>query len=153
MCNAAGAPAGRYAHELADRLITDFPPTPPLDTAKVDAAAFAKLAGVYRNQRTHSALVLGADPPSRLRALADGWYWNPGGTRWQFQLGPGGTPTALRMAQPDGDTVVYAYAAAARWTPTAQQLQEYAGTYRSDELDVGYDMQVANDTLIPCVPA
>jgi hypothetical protein len=147
MCNAAGAPAGRYAHELADRLITDFPPAPPLDTTRVDAAQFARLAGIYRNQRTHAALVLGADPPARLRGLPGGWYWNPGGTLWHFDLGPGGAPVALRMAQPDGDTVLYDYAAAARWNPTAQQLQEYAGTYRSDEVNAAYSLRVANDTL------
>jgi CubicO group peptidase (beta-lactamase class C family) len=146
MCNAAGAPAGRYAHELADRLITDFPPAPALDTTSVDPAQFAKVAGVYRNQRTRMALVIG-DPQPRMRALPGGEYWFPNGTRWHFDLGPGGTPTLLREAQPDGDTVLYGYAAIRPWAPSAQQLQEFVGSYRSDELNITYGMQVVNDTL------
>ncbi len=146
MCNAAGAPAGNYAHQLADRLISDFPPSPALDTTKVDSAAFARYAGLYRNQRTHSALGLATVPP-RMRALPDGWFWMPNGTRWHFDLGPSGTPAGLRVAQPDGDTVLYAYAAAKPWAPTAQELQFFAGSYRSDELGVTYTLRVANDTL------
>jgi CubicO group peptidase (beta-lactamase class C family) len=147
MCNAAGAAAGRYTHELADRLIADFPAAPALDTARVDPAQFAKLAGVYRNQRFHTALILAAEPPPRMRALPDGWYWMPGGGRWHFDLGPAGSPATLRMAQADGDTVLYTYAAAARWNPTAAQLQEYAGDYRSDEVGTTYRLRVESDTL------
>ena len=147
MCNSAGAPAGRYAHELADRLITDFPPARPLDTTAVSPAAFARFAGVYRNERTHAALEIAAQPPPRLRALPNGWYWNPNGVRWHFDPGPGGSPATLRVAQPDGDTVQYGYAAARRWTPTAEQLQEFVGRYRSEELGATYDVRVLGDTL------
>jgi len=147
MCNAAGAPAGRYAHELADRLITDFPPAPALDTTRVDSAQFAKLAGVYRNERSHVALALDAQPPARLRALPDGWYWNPGNLRWHFDPGPTGAPVALRAALPDGDTVRYVYAAAARWNPTPAQLQEFVGSYRSEELGTTYAIRLEGDSL------
>ena len=42
----------------------------------------------------------------------------------------------------------YAYAAARAWTPTAEQLQEFVGRYRSDELGITYDVRAAGDTLI-----
>ena len=147
MCNAAGAPAGRYAHELADRVITDFPPAPPLDTTAVNPAAFARLAGVYRNERTHAALEITAQPPQRLRALPGDWYWNPNGVLWHFDLGPGGAPAILHEAQPDGDTIQYIYAAARPWTPTVEQLRAFVGRYRSDELGTTYDVRAVGDTL------
>ena len=147
MCNAAGAPASRYAHQLADRLITDFPPPPPLDTTAVDTAQFARFAGMYRNERTHAAQDIEPKPPPRLRALPGGWYWSPNGTRWHFELGPAGAPTRLRMALADGDAVSYVYAGPRLWTPTAQDLQAFAGRYTSDELGRTFDVRAVGDTL------
>jgi CubicO group peptidase (beta-lactamase class C family) len=147
LCNAAGTPAGRYAHQLADRLITDFPPAPPLDTTKVDAAQFARFIGMYRNERTHEPLHIEAATETRLRALPDDWYWYPNGSRWHFDLEAKGTPSTLRIAQSDGDTVRYAYAGLVPWRPTAQQLQTFVGRYYSGELSTAYEVRVAQDTL------
>lgn len=149
MCNIGGAPANRYAHELADRLITDFPPAPALDTTAVDAAQFARYNGVYRNERTHQPFDIPG--PRRvmqgLRALPNGWYWRPNGSTWHFDVGANGVPTELRMALSDGDTVHYAYEGAAPWSPTPKDLAAFVGHYRSDELEVTYDVAVKHDTL------
>jgi CubicO group peptidase (beta-lactamase class C family) len=148
MCNAANAPAASHAHQLADRLITDFPAAPTLDTTRVDSAAFARYAGVYRNERTHVSQQLGVADRSRLRALPDGWYGLASGARWHFDLGPAGTPTRLRIAQPDGDTLVLAYVAPKPWTPTPQDLAAFVGRYRSDEVGTTFDVRVERDTLV-----
>jgi CubicO group peptidase (beta-lactamase class C family) len=147
MCNSANASPATYAHRLADRLIADFPPAAPLDTTPVDPGAFARYAGVYRNDRTHAPLEVRADEGRRLRALPGEWYWLPNGLRWHFDMGPGGKPAALRVAQADGDTVRYTYVAGQPWRPSTPDLQAFAGSYRSEELGVTYAVALAGDTL------
>lgn len=147
LCNAATADPAAYVHQLADRLIGDFPAAPPLDTAVVDPATWARYVGVYRNARTHAALEVTGETAARVRALPDGSFWSQGGARWRFELGAGGRPLALHVAQPDGDTVVYRYAAPARWAPTARELEAFVGSYRSEELGVTYRVSLAGDTL------
>jgi len=147
LCNSTRGDAGAYAHRLADRLIPDFPPPPALDTARVDSASFARWAGVYRNDRYGAPLVVDARTAARLRVLPGGWYWGPNGTRWLFETGADGKPAGLRLAQPDGDTVHFSYAADRPWTPTHEQLQAFEGTYRSDEVGTTYVLKVAGDTL------
>lgn len=147
LCNASSASATAYAHQLADRLVADFPPRPAADGSPVDSAALARYAGVYRNQRNHASLQVGVDAGPRFRALPDGSYALPSGARWRFEVGPNGTPTRLVIVQPDGDTVPHAFASRERWRPMAQDLQAFVGSYRSDELGVTYQAKVAADTL------
>jgi CubicO group peptidase (beta-lactamase class C family) len=147
LCNSTRGSAGTYAHRLADRLIADFPPSPGLDTARVDSAAFVRWTGVYRNDRFGAPLVVDARTGARLRALPGGWFWNSNGTRWLFEAAPDGKPTGLRVAQADGDTVHFSYAAERPWTPTREQLQAFEGTYRSDEVGAPYVLKIVGDTL------
>jgi CubicO group peptidase (beta-lactamase class C family) len=148
MCNAANAPADSYAHQLADRAITDFPPPAALDTTRVDSAAFARYAGIYRNERAHGSLQVGVDASSRFRALPNGWFWHTSGARWHFDPGPSGNPARLWIAQGDGDTVAYAYAAPKPWTPTTQDLAAFVGRYRSDEVGTTFEVRLERDTLV-----
>jgi CubicO group peptidase (beta-lactamase class C family) len=148
MCNAANAGAGSYAHVLADRLIEDFPRPAPLDTAAVDASQFARYFGVYRNDRTHAPQGVDSSTVRRLRALPDGWFWSRGGARWHFELSPEGTPTALRIAQSDGDTLRFTFMVAERWSPSIEQLRDFEGTYHSDEVDVSYGVRLRGDSLV-----
>jgi CubicO group peptidase (beta-lactamase class C family) len=147
LCNSTRGDAEAYAHRLADRLIRDFPPSPALDTARVDSAAFARYAGVYRNDRFGAPLVIGAGTFTRLRALPDGWFWQANGSRWHIDAGAGGTPVAVRMAQPDGDTLRFSHVSDRPWTPTREELQAFEGTYRSDEVGATYALKIVGDTL------
>jgi CubicO group peptidase (beta-lactamase class C family) len=153
LCNAAGANASALAHSLADALITDFPAAPTLDTTAVDTAGFARYLGVYRSERTHAPFVVTAATAARLRALPDGRFWGPGGTRVHVDHGVNGRPARLRIAEPDGDTLAFTFVAERVWAPTPPQLAEFVGTYRSDELGVTYDVKLTNDTLILAVRA
>jgi CubicO group peptidase (beta-lactamase class C family) len=147
LCNSTRGAASTYAHRLADRLITDFPPAPALDTSRVDSARIARYLGVYRNDRTGEPLVVDAQTFSRLRALPDGWFWQTNGSRGFVDLGADGKPVAIRVAQPDGDTVRFSYVRDKPWTPTPEQLRAFVGAYRSDEVGATYEATVAGDSL------
>lgn len=147
LCNSSSGAAGSYAHQLADRLIHDFPPPAALDTIRMDSAAFARYHGIYRNTRTHQSLEVAPGAAERFRALPDGWFWFGNNSRWRFDVGPAGTPTGLRIAQPDGDTVAYTYAAEKFWSPTPGELRAFEGAYPSEELGVTYQVKVVGDSL------
>lgn len=147
LCNSSSANPASYVRLLVDRLIERFPPEPPLDTMPIDRTQWARYAGIYRSDRTHAPLEVRSEPPERARALPGGWYWMPNESRWSFQLGPEGRPTALEVVQSDGDTVTYRYASDRPWAPTAGELVSYAGSYRSEEIGVTYDARLVGDTL------
>jgi len=147
MCNVAQGNAGAYAHAMADAFITDFPPEPALDTSAVDVAQLDRYTGVYRSDRTHQALTVSPEMLASLRALPGGWFWMRGNRHVHFDLEPDGTPSGLRIAGFDNDTVGYAFAATEPWAPTPQQLASFEGRYRSDELGVTYEVKIRNDTL------
>lgn len=147
LCNAANANAASYAHTLADALITDFPPAVAPDTTAVDSTAFARGAGVYRNDRWSAALVVTPTLAGRFRALPNGWLWTASGATWHIEHGAVGKPAALRIAQSDGDTLTFAFRTDRVWQPTARDLAALEGRYRSDELDVTYQVQALGDTL------
>jgi CubicO group peptidase (beta-lactamase class C family) len=147
LCNSSSGAAGNYTHQLADRLIRDFPPPPALDTTRADSAALAAYLGIYRNTRTHGSLEVTPGSAARFRALPNGWFWLGNNTRWHFETGPGGRPAGIRIAQPDGDTVAYQYVAQRFWTPTPEQLRAFEGAYPSDEIGVTYQVKVVGDSL------
>jgi CubicO group peptidase (beta-lactamase class C family) len=147
LCNSTAANPVAGTRALADRLITDFPPPPALDTTAVDSATLARYAGVYRGERFNAMLELTPAMGREIRALPDGWLWSPGGARWHVDLGPAGRPTALRIAQPDGDTVRFSYVADKTWTPAPADLAAFAGRYRSDEVGATYVLEVKGDSL------
>jgi CubicO group peptidase (beta-lactamase class C family) len=147
LCNSSAGAATAYAHQLADRLITDFPRPAPVDTTRVDATEFAKYAGFYRNDRTHAAFEVSAVPGPLLRAMPGGWYRQANDQRLRFEMGANGKPVSVSLTQGDGDTVRYPYVTDKAWQPTAQELKAFEGSYRSDEVGATYQVRVAGDTL------
>jgi len=147
MCNATNASASSYVRDLADRLIDDFPSPQPLDTVAVDATEFARYHGVYRSDRTRAPLVINQATVQRLRTLPSGWIWSRGGALWHFDLGPDGKPSALRIAQSDGDTLRYSFVAERPWAPSVTELRAFEGRYHSDEVDATYEIRLRGDSL------
>jgi CubicO group peptidase (beta-lactamase class C family) len=145
LCNSSQGAAGAYAHQIADKLITDFPAHATLQGGSVDSAAFAKYQGLYRNTRTNAAVGVVPSNSSRFRALPDGSYML-GNTRWVFSQAPNGTRQLLWIS-PDGDTVTHVYASDKPWSPTRKQLEDFVGDYRSDELGVTYHVKLDRDSL------
>jgi len=147
LCNSSAGAATQYTHQLADRLITDFPRPPQLDTARVDPASFAKYVGLYRNDRTHGVSELTTAAAITFRAMPGGWFRLGNDARWMFEMGGNGRPAGIRVAQPDGDTVHFTWMADKAWHPTVTELQAFEGAYRSDEVGATYRVRVAGDTL------
>jgi len=146
LCNAAPANATAHAFAIADRLITDFPPAPVLDTTAVNPAELAPFAGVYRNTRWHDALIVDRDDLARLRRLPDGTFWSPQGVT-VFATAPDGAPRRLGVLQANGDTLQHDYVGPAPWTPTARDLAAFAGRYRNDEVNAVWEVTAVGDTL------
>src|SRR6185503_5562945 len=147
LCNAAGAPATLHAHQIADRLITDFPQAQRLDTTRVDVASLSPYYGIYRNDRTHTVVEVNAASVDRMRALPDNEYWMTNGARWRVDRSPAGKPAGFVFVQSDGDTVHYSYVADRFWTPSPLQLREFEGAYRSDEVGSTIQVRVVGDSL------
>jgi CubicO group peptidase (beta-lactamase class C family) len=161
LCNASGAGATGYAHQLVDSLTTGFAATTPPDTVQLDSAKVARLAGVYRSLRTHDPLLFGiADAGGRgrggrggrggapgLRELRGGGYLL-GNNHVLFDVGANGKPRGLRVVGNDADTAAYAFVSKAPWTPAAAELTDFAGRYRSDEVGATYTVLVENGQLV-----
>ncbi|MGH7679741.1 MAG: serine hydrolase domain-containing protein [Gemmatimonadaceae bacterium] len=146
LCNSAQGAAGTYAHQLADRLITDFPTQPALQGAAADRASVAKLYGIYRNDRTRSTIEMDDAVAPRVRSLPDGSYLIAA-QRWVFDVGSDGTPRRASAISSDGDTVSYTHVGRTRWTPSRQQLMAFEGEYRSDEVGATYRIALEGDSL------
>ncbi len=153
MCNAAGAGATGYTHALVDVLVPGLPGAPAPNTVAVDAAANARLRGIYRDTRTNTTMRLDTVRGQLqrvggavLRPLRDGSY-QMGATRVRFTRSSDGRPESMRQPTADGDTVVFAYVAESVWVPTAAELASLAGRYRSDEIGATYTVAVANGKL------
>ena len=147
LCNSASAAPDGYVHQLADRMIGDFPVAVTTDTARVDSAALSRFFGIYRNTRTHQTNVINTESMPRLRASSGGWYVTPTGSRWRFETRGDSTPARLTVAQASGDTIQYTFMTRVAWMPTAQQLRELEGTYRSEELGATFRVQARGDSL------
>ena len=145
LCNAPSNP-GASLRQIADRLITDFPAPPRLDTTRVDPAVFAKYMGFYKHSRTSSLFAVDASDARTARAFPDGSFL-VGTQRWRFELDSNGRPRLLAISTADGDNVLYTFVGTELWKPTVAQLREFEGRYRSDEIGATYAVRLQGDSL------
>ncbi|MCY3698877.1 MAG: serine hydrolase [Gemmatimonadetes bacterium] len=160
MCNVAEANPGGLARQVADLYLADaLTGEPRADAAggDVDPADVAAFAGGYRDTRTGQYLELTADGSSLL-----------------MSGGPGGPPLAAssetRFASAAGISIAFERPASAGdrpaglmdmpaadgvriepvgpFEPTAPDLAEYVGAYRSDEAEVTYWFEVEDGRLV-----
>jgi hypothetical protein len=85
-----------------------------------------------------------------VRALAGGG-WMIGNNRALVDDAGGagsGTVKGFRLLAADNDTVPYTLAATETWTPSAPQLAQFAGRYRSDEVATTWTVRVEGDHLV-----
>jgi CubicO group peptidase (beta-lactamase class C family) len=148
LCNSAQGAAGAYTHQLADRLIAEFPAVATLQGEGINAASLSRHLGVYRSTRTHAPLEVTDATASRVRRQPDGALVFANGTAWRFDTKTGSdTARRLHVISADGDTVTYRYAGAKAWTPGRQELAAFEGIYRSTELGITYHVKLDGDTL------
>jgi hypothetical protein len=153
MCNVAGAGATGLTHALVDAMVPGLPRAAVPDTVRTDAAAIARLAGIYRDTRTNTVMVLDTvrgrlrrDGNTAFLPLRDGSY-QLGGTRVRFTTTASGQPVSLHVPTSDGDTVVHTFMAAERWRPSAAELASIAGRYRNDEIGVTFTVGTAGSAV------
>lgn len=157
ICNASSANAGGLLHQVADlylkgALADEGPPVVP-GAVRLPPARLAALAGPYRDTRT-GALV-------QLMATQDGLRL--GGTQLvpvgetRFESGTGtvlrlestpfaeGRPAAF-LDSPGADNVRLEPVPA--FEPTASELAQYEGTYRSDEAEATFTVEVGEEMTL-----
>ena len=152
LCNAGSADAGGYANRIAIRLL-DLPASEPAPgpVVAIDAKELERLAGSYRDSTGDQSVtfrvandgltVSNSGPPLLLAHLGRGRFWHAvagefrferKGERWEvvqyadawrhYRLEPPGEPAALALA-------------------------DYAGEYRSPELEVTYRIEAQGGNL------
>lgn len=152
-CNAAYANPTALLHQVVD-LVLVKPRLSQLvyDAVPPPANEVAKWAGMYRDPHTDETITLSMANGS-LGARVDGrggGVWTP--LRADHFRAPIGDVTmtgeagsrALRLIRPDKDTIRYEEVSPA----TSPHLEDYVGSYTSDELDVVLTLTVKDGRLV-----
>jgi hypothetical protein len=149
LCNAASANPTQLAHRVADLYLGDAVDVDVTaePTIELSREAIAARAGAYRNTRTQALVRVTAGseglrfrnafllPVSESRFAADN------GVSLDFQDSPGGDARAAAdLVTPDGDVV--RLEPVPEFRPTSAELAAYAGTYRSDEAEATYTVEL-----------
>jgi len=154
-CNAV-VNTGAVARSVADVYLGKLlEPTPPTITAqaKPSAEQLAAKAGVYVNAVTgaptwiavrEGSLSIGRTSGPALVALSESRFLLPG-PQVEIEFKPNGELTQSWLAWPPRHGVTLVRKPAA--TPTRTELDRYAGTYYSDELDASYTVAATDSTL------
>ena len=140
---------------LADAVSEEVPEDPA--GADVDPAAVAALAGGYRDTRTGQFMRLTADGASlrlggglggmQLAALSDTEFASAAGVSITFEgTADGGVRPAATMNTPVADGCASKPVGASNRRPA--DLAAYVGTYRSDEAEVTYRVEVEDGALV-----
>ena len=153
LCNASGSNATSFARQIAESLLPGLTTAPAPDTVALDAAAAARIAGVYRSERTFEPVFIGVAGSGagrggpQVRSLRDGGLL-VGNNRVLPQMGPDGRPVALRQVLASGDTIGFKYVGASAWTPTVADLGAFAGQYASSEIRATWTARVDSGRLV-----
>ena len=152
-CNAASANTGRDAHAVADRLLgLSANPAPPSPAVPIAVAELDALAGIYRDStsdqfvtfavRDGAIVVSGGGQGAPLAHLGNLRFWSPAAGTFTFEReGAGHRVVNFQNA----------WRRYARYVPidTARvPLGDYAGAYRSPELDVTFEIVVDSGRLV-----
>jgi hypothetical protein len=153
LCNASGSNATGFARQMAEALVPNLTTPAAPDTVALDAAAAARIAGVYRSDRTYEALFIGVPAPgggrggAQVRSARDGGLL-VGNSRVLPQMGSGGRPVGLRQILASGDTISFKYVGASAWTPSAADLGAFTGQYASSEIRATWTARVDSGRLV-----
>jgi hypothetical protein len=156
LCNLAPINPSQLTRQVAEVFLGDRMAAPPARPAAVEVAEseLAKWAGVYRNPVTDDVrrfsvregkLALGQSGGPSLTALAPDRFQLPDqGPEFRFAAPSPSTVQATLIAE--GQRPV-TFRREPPFKPDAAALSGYAGRYRSDELDVVYDVAPADSGL------
>lgn len=153
LCNTSGgANPTRLAEQAADIYLADQLGAEPALPARVAAASVARREGLYWSDSLESSARLAVDSGFAV------WRAGPGATplreggagRWLLGAGPASlSPLAdgtMRYRSGNGEPSIFRRVEEA--TPTAADIAALAGRYRSDELEVTWELRVTGDSLM-----
>ncbi|WP_419942025.1 serine hydrolase [Candidatus Palauibacter sp.] len=159
MCNAREADSRGLARQVAELYLADaITEASPADSAGVDVdpARVAAFAGGYRDTRTGQYLELTADGSSlrlgggmqglQLMAASETEFTSPVVVSIAYEAGAeGGRPAAIMNTPGAVDVRIEPVG---EFSPTAADLADYVGAYRSDEAEVTYWVEVEDGSLV-----
>lgn len=145
LCNAAPVNPGRLASELGARLLGQSrDPAPPAPPVAIAAAELAPLEGTYRDSTTDQTVtfavrnggltVAGGGPAAPLTHLGDLRFWHPQAGDYRFER------RADRTRVVQFDDAWRRYEPLSRADTAAVRPADFAGRYRSPELDVAVEI-------------
>jgi CubicO group peptidase (beta-lactamase class C family) len=149
LCNVASANATQFAHRVADLYLGDAVNVDVVaePTIELSSEAIAVRAGAYRNTRTQALVqVTAVSEGLRLRnavllAVSESRFAAGSGVSLDFQDSSGGDGRAAAdLMTPDGDVV--RLEPVPEFRPTSTELAAYVGTYRSDEAEATYTVEL-----------
>jgi len=156
MCNAGNANPGRLARQVAELYLGDaLSETEPTVAGEIDLSLvrLEALAGGYRDARTGQHVrVAVADGALRLQGVelvpvSETRFESPNGVVLEVETTPmaEGRPAAM-LDTPVADDV--RLEPVGDFEPTAAQLTEYPGTYRSPEAEAVYRVEIEDGALV-----
>jgi len=154
LCNVSTADPSRLAHGVAE-VVLDRQPRPVEPAVKVPAGHLAPKVGLYRNSSTDAVLRVAMNQEHLTIGGANGDPLLPLGAG-QFRVGdtsarvvfePDGSVMPLRVTLEGTGSRPSMFERVAQAEPGVTQLAEYAGAFRSDELDTTYSIAVKDGAL------
>ena len=155
LSNVSGSNPARLAHEVADIFLAGKIKEPAKPVAvPVPAATLKKYVGVFREPLTDAALkveidkdgktlVIGGQPAVPLSATT--FAAADGTQKAVFEPPQPGAP--LKMTQSDGRSKPGVWEAVAAFDPRPEELEVFAGTYYSEEIDMTYRLYIEGGKL------
>ena len=149
LCNLGTSDPNRLSEQVADIYLEGqlTPDRIATETAHADSNAFA---GLYRDSESHSVLEISAVEGdlvargTRFKPTGPGRYAVVSGPEMSFESQSGGS---LRMTLTSTDTAPQIFERFQPVKPSAEDLAQYAGEYKSDELDAIYKFAVKDGKL------
>jgi CubicO group peptidase (beta-lactamase class C family) len=145
LCNASGAPATQYAHSVAELYLGDRL-QPAAATASAPTRDALDITGLYRSRVTGVPVTI-AREKGVLRAGRD-MLVAQSPTRFVTARNDAWELDAQGVRVTDAFGTIEAYAREAPSSPSAQELQTYAGTYESEEAETVLTAAVEGGKLV-----
>jgi CubicO group peptidase (beta-lactamase class C family) len=155
LSNVTASGPARLAHEVADIYLAGKlkEPAKPI-AAVVPAETLKRYVGVYREPLTDAAMRVELNKDGKTLQISGQAVVPLSGTTFStadgsrqaaFEPGPAGSP--LRMRDSDGRSKPRLWQAVPPFAPKPADLEAYAGTYHSEEIDTTYTMYVDGGKL------
>lgn len=155
LSNVTASGPSRLAHEVADIYLAGKlkEPAKPV-AAAVPVETLKKYVGVYREPLTDAATRVELEKDGKTLRIGGQAAVPISGTTFSmadgsrqtaFETGPAGSP--LRMRDSDGRSKPRLWEAVPAFAPKPADLEAYAGTYYSEEIDTTYTVYVEGEKL------